>query len=148
MSDKNHLKQTMLSLTAEQLRFAEGAYAQYLAGAAGRGDEPGDADASSQAFNSGLLAASFECPIHTYEEALAALRRIDFESKDEVGEGAAVKIDGRWFVVGVATSAFQCDGKTYMGISPQAPIYAALAGLGSGDTAEFNGRTIKIEDVR
>lgn len=148
MSDKQHLKQTMLSLTAEQLRYAESAYARYLAGAAGRGDEPGEAGASSQAHNSAVLAASFECPIHTHEEALATLRRIDFGEKTEVSEGAVVRVDGRWFVVAVATSAFECDGQTYMGISPQAPIYDALAGLRSGDVAEFNGRRLRIEAVR
>ena len=71
MTDKTHLKTTMLALRAEQLRFAEQSYARYLAGAAGRGDEGGEAGASSQAHNSAVLAQSFECPIHTHEHALA-----------------------------------------------------------------------------
>jgi len=148
MSDKSHLRKTMLSLTADRLRYAQGAYAQYLAGAAGRGDEPGEPDASAQAYNSGVLAASFECPIHTYEESLAALERIDFGPKEEVAEGAVVRVNGRWFVVAVATDAFECDGQTYMGISPEAPIFGTLAGASAGDVVEFNGRPLSIEAVR
>ena len=40
MSNKTHLRQTMLDLAEGRLRFAEQTYAQYLVGAAGRGDEP------------------------------------------------------------------------------------------------------------
>ena len=147
MSDKTHLKTTMMSLKAEELQFAVSAYAQYLAGAAGRGDEPGDADASSHAHNSGVLAQFFECPIHSHEEALATLRRIDFGPKDEVDEGAAVRIDGRWFVVGVATSAFECDGRRFMGISSEAPIYKAIAGAEAGDRVPFRGHELLVEEV-
>ena len=65
--------------------------------------------------------------------ARATLGRIDFGPKDEVTEGAAVNIGGRWFVIGVATDAFECDGRTFMGISAEAPIYQAIAGAGAGD---------------
>jgi hypothetical protein len=112
MTDKTHLKTTMLALRAEQLRFAEQSYARYLAGAAGRGDEGGEAGASSQAHNSAVLAQSFECPIHTHEHALAAWPH-RLGPKDEVTEGAAVNIGGRWFVIGVATDAFECDGHVH-----------------------------------
>ena len=147
MTDKTHLKTTMLALRAEQLRFAEQSYARYLAGAAGRGDEGGEAGASSQAHNSAVLAQSFECPIHTHEHTLATLGRIDFGPKDEVTEGAAVNIGGRWFVIGVATDAFECDGRTFMGISAEAPIYQAIAGAGAGDQIEFRGRTLSVDEV-
>ena len=147
MSDKSHLKSTMMSLKSEELRFAESVYVQYLAGAAGRGDEPSEVDASSHAHNSGVLARSFECPIHTYEEALATLQNIDFGPKEVVREGATVRLDGRWFVVGVATSAFECAGRTYMGISTGAPIYQAISGAATGDRVEFRGRELHVEEV-
>lgn len=147
MSDKNHLKNMVMSLKAGELRFAQQAYEKYLAGAASRGDEPSDPDASSQAHNSAVLAQFFECPIHSHEEALATLQRIDFGPKDEVAEGAAVRIGGRWFVVGVATSAFECDGRSYMGISTQAPIYQAIAGARAGDAVQFRDRELQVEEV-
>lgn len=147
MSDKNHLKSTMMSLKTDELRFAETAYRQYLAGAAGRGDESRELDASAQAHNSGVLAQFFECPIHSYEDALATLKRIDFGPRHEVTEGAVVRIDGRWFVVGVATSAFECAGRTYMGISTEAPIYQAIAGAEAGDRVAFRDRELLVEEV-
>lgn len=147
MSDKSHLKNTMLSLRAEQPRFAEQTYLQYLAEAALRSDEPGEPDASAQAHNSGVLARSFECPIHTHEHALATLERIDFGPKDEVSEGAAVSIDGRRFVIRVATDAFDCAGRTCMGISTEAPIYQAIAGAAAGDQVDFRGRTLSIDEL-
>ena len=147
MSGKIHLKNTMLTLRAEQLRYAQAAYAQYLAGAAGRRDEPSEPDASAQAHVSGTLAQSFECPLHDHEEALATLRGIDFGPKNEVGPGAAVRLDGRWFVVAVATNAFDCAGRTFMGISTQAPIYAAIAGAAAGDLVDFRGRQLSVESV-
>lgn len=148
MNNKTHLQQTMLRLTEGHLHFAEETYAQYLAGAAGRGDEPGETDASSHAVNNAVLAQAFECPIHDHEEALSILRRINFNPRDTVGEGAAVRIDGRWFVIAVATNTFECDGQTYMGISTKAPIYAAIADAQAGDRVTFRQTELVIEEVR
>jgi hypothetical protein len=64
-----------------------------------------------------------------------------------VEEGAAVQLDDRWYVVGVATQAFECDGLIYMGISTDAPIYEALEGAVAGDTVEYQGRKLKVQNV-
>ena len=147
MSNKTHLRQTMLDLAEGRLRFAEQTYAQYLVGAAGRGDEPSESDAASRAVNNAALAQAFECPIHNHQEALEVLRQIDFGPRDSVETGAVVRIDGRWFVIAVASDAFQCDGNTYMGISTQAPIYAAIADARAGDVVSFRQRELHIEEV-
>ena len=62
-------------------------------------------------------------------------------------EGAAVSISGRWFVIGVATDVFECDGRIFMGISVEAPIYQSIAGARAGDQVEFRGRTLSIDEV-
>jgi len=49
--------------------------------------------------------------------------------------------------VGVATAAFDCDGRSYMGISTQAPIYQAIAGTQAGDSVPFRGRELRVEEV-
>jgi hypothetical protein len=64
-----------------------------------------------------------------------------------VEEGAIVKVAGRQFVVAVATDRFSCDGHELMGISAQAPLYAAIEGKQAGETCRFNGRDIEIEAV-
>ena len=88
MSNKTHLRQTMLDLAEGRLRFAEQTYAQYLVGAAGRGDEPSESDAASRAVNNAALAQAFECPIHDHQEVLEVLRQIDFGPRDSVETGA------------------------------------------------------------
>ncbi len=147
MSNKIHLRQTMLDLAEGRLRFAEQAYAQYLVGAAGRGDEPGESDAASRAVNNAALAQAFECPIHDHQEALEVLRQIDFGPRVSVETGAVFRNDGRWFLIAVSSDAFQCDGNTYMGISTQAPIYAAIADARAGDVVSFRQRELHIEEV-
>lgn len=147
MTNKSSLKRTMLALGEEKLAYSEREYAAYLGGSLRERSEPAEHGQSSQDFGSAEIAQSFEGPIHTYIEALDEIRRIDFGAKSEVGEGAAVRFNGRWYVVAASTVAFECDGVTYMGISKQAPIYAAIEGKSKGQTFTFGGRTIEIEEV-
>lgn len=144
---KSNIKDIMLALESRKLVYSEQAYKRYLAGAARDLTEPSDQDAESQAFGNSEIAAAFECPIHTYQDAIKELRRVDFGPKSAVGEGAAVHFNGRWFVVAVATDTFVASGTNYMGISPQAPIYAAIKGKRAGEQAEFNGKTFTIDSV-
>ena len=147
MRDKTLLQSTMLAMEAEVLDHSERTYAEYLSGAQRDASEPVDHDGYSQAFSNAEIAQSFDCPIHGYGEAMAKLREIDFGDKSEVGEGAIVRIGGRWFVIAVATRAFKSAGTSYVGISTQAPIYSAIEGKRAGDCFEFNGHSMKIELV-
>ncbi|HEY4340421.1 MAG TPA: hypothetical protein VGM97_10790 [Steroidobacteraceae bacterium] len=147
MLNKTSLQATLTNLQEAQLQQSRIAYASYLAGAARDRSEPTDQDQASQAFGNAELAEFFEGPTRTYEAGLKHLKTIDFGPKSRVEEGAAVQLDGRWYVVGVATQAFECDGLTYMGISTEAPIYQALEGAVSGDTVEYHGREWKVQNV-
>jgi transcription elongation GreA/GreB family factor len=147
MLSKTSLQTTIRSLHEAQLRQSRDAYASYLAGARRDRTEPVDQDQASQEFGNAELAQYFEGPTRTHEAALRRLQSIDFGPKSRVEEGAAVQVDDRWYVVGVATQAFVCDGQTYMGISTEAPIYKALEGARAGDSVEFRGRDWKIQAV-
>jgi transcription elongation GreA/GreB family factor len=147
MLSKTSLQTTIRNLQEAQLQQSRAAYAAYLAGARRDRSEPVDQDQASQEFGSAELAEYFEGPTRTHEAALRHLQSIDFGPKSRVEEGAAVQVDDRWYVVGVATQAFVCDGQTYMGISTGAPIYQALAGATAGDDIEFRGRRWKIQAV-
>ena len=72
---------------------------------------------------------------------------IDFGAKSSVREGAVVKLSGRYFVIAVSTSKFTCNGREFMGISTMAPIFEAIEGARAGDTVQFNGRDILVEEV-
>lgn len=147
MLSKISLQATIRNLQEAQLRQSRDAYAAYLAGARRDRTEPADQDQASQEFGNAELAESFEGSTRTYEVALEHLQSIDFGPKSRVQEGAAVQVDGRWYVMGVATQAFICNGLAYMGISMDAPIYKALEGAVAGDVVTFRGRDWKIQAV-
>lgn len=147
MRDKAFLRNAMLSLEAEKLKYSREAYVHYLNGAAHDSSVATDSGDVSHTVSDAELAEAFECPLHTHAEALATLQRIDFGPKTEVEEGALVRFSGQWFVVAVPTSEFACDGVNYARISTHAPIFDAMKGKRAGDSFEFRGRRIRIEDV-
>jgi hypothetical protein len=147
MLSKTSLQATIRNPQEAQLRQSRDAYASYLAGARRDRTEPTDPDQASQEFGNAELAEYFEGPARTYEAALQRLQSIDFGPKSHVEEGAAVQVDDRWFVVGIATQAFVCDGLTYMGISTDAPIYKALEGAVAGEAVAFRGRDLKVQAI-
>jgi hypothetical protein len=75
------------------------------------------------------------------------LKGIDFGTKDHVAEGVMVKLNGRYLVVAVPTSRFVCDGKSFIGISANAPIYRRMRGLRKGDKFTFGGHRFTIEQL-
>ena len=145
--NKTKIRDALLSLEAEKLAYSEQAYKEYLAGAARDRSEPSDQDAESQEFESSEVATAFECPIHSYEAAIATIKEIDFGPKATISEGALFRFSGRWFIVAVASEAFQAEGVTIMGISTQAPLYQAIEGFRAEGMTTFNGKKIFIEAV-
>ncbi|UVK54493.1 hypothetical protein DBIPINDM_000902 [Mesorhizobium sp. AR02] len=75
------------------------------------------------------------------------MNALDFGPKEFVEPGAIVTVDGRHFVIGVSMDHFTCEGIELIGLSPLAPFYQVIDGLGKSDTAEFGGRNVKIEEI-
>lgn len=145
--NKNAVKNTMLNLEEAQLAHAREHYREYLESARLDRTEPVDRDEQAQAETAGDAAKAFDQPVHTHADKIAKLKMIDFGPKTEVEEGAIVKVDGRHFVIAVATARFECEGNCLMGISTQAPIFKAMEGKGAGETCSVNGRSFNIEEV-
>ncbi|MCV6596382.1 MAG: hypothetical protein OIF40_04770 [Mangrovicoccus sp.] len=147
MIDKLRLRDAMLALEEAELAHAREAYEEYLSEAKIDHSEPIGRGEQVQAEAAGELAAALDQPVHDHAEKLARLREIDFGPKTTVGEGAAIDIGGKLFVIAVSTSKFTCDGAQVMGISPQAPLYKALEGLSAGESASVNGRQVTVAAV-
>jgi hypothetical protein len=147
MNDKLLLKNTMLNLEAEKLAYAKRAYVDYLHNSAPDYSQARDHGEFSQRFNEAEIAQAFECPLHSYEEAIATISAIDFGPKTEVEPGAIIQLEGKWFVVGAATAPFTCGGTTYLGISTQAPIYQCLEGKHAGETCKWNDKNLQLSAV-
>ncbi len=145
--NKDHVKQAMLALSAEELSHAVEHYERFLAATRLDPTEPIENDEEAQALFQGQLAESFEQPVHAAEDKIRALAQLDFGPRDRVEPGAIVAIDGRHFVIGVATGAFGCGGVQMMGLSPAAPFFQAIEGLAAGEETTFRGRDFTVEAV-
>ena len=83
------------------------------------------------------------------ESQLLGLQRLDPHAQMErVDIGAVVGTDHRNFIIGPSIEEFQVDGRTFQGLTPEAPLFAALRGKRKGDQAVFNGVAYNVLDVR
>ena len=145
--DKNIIKETMLSLEDAALQSAREKYFDYVAAARLDRSEPIENDQQAQAEFASDLSEALDDNLHEHTDKADKLREIDFGPRSTVTEGALVRLSGRYFVIAVSTDKFTCSGQEVMGISTMAPIYGAIKGARAGESVEFNGRTLVIEDV-
>ncbi len=145
--NKDHIRETMLSLETASLQSARDSYQDYLSTARVDRTEPVENDEQAQAEVASDVAEALDDKLHDYADKLDKLRMIDFGPKSAVAEGAVVKLSGRHFVIAVSTNKFICQGRELMGISTMAPIFEAIEGAQAGDTVQFNGRELVVESV-
>lgn len=93
------------------------------------------------------LAAAFDAPVSAHHAKIDVIENLDFSLTDTVAPGAAVLLPDLSFIVAVSTEKFEVNGRTFMGISPQSPIYRAMDGLGAGDSFTHAGKDYEIQDV-
>ena len=145
--NKDHIRDTMLSLETAALHSARSNYQDYVSAARLDRTESIENDDQAQAETASDLAEALDDTLHDYADKLNKLETIDFGPKSAVGEGAVVKLSGRYFVIAVSTSKFTCRGREFMGISTMAPIFEAIEGARAGETVKFRGRDVVIEHV-
>lgn len=145
--NKENLKNAMLALEEAELAHAREKYALFLAESRMDRTEPIENDEAAYAEWASELAEAFDQPVHGHAEKLDRLRSIDFGPKTQIEEGAVVQVGGRNLVIAVATTQFESDGQTFMGISTSAPIYEELEGKSAGENVDFRGRSMTIDAV-
>lgn len=145
--DKDHVREAMLSLETAALHSARENYLDYVATARLDRSETIENDEQAQAEVASDLAEALDDTLDDYADKLDKLRTVDFGPKSAVAEGALVRLSGRYFVIAVSTSKFVCHGQELMGISTMAPIYEAIEGARPGETVQFNGRSLLVEEV-
>jgi transcription elongation GreA/GreB family factor len=144
---KTALRDKMMSLEAAELETAKEHYEKFLAESRLGDREQHDNSDIAEARENADLAAAFDHPVKDHHAKIDVLETLDFSVTDVVQPGAVVGFGGRHVVVAVSTAQFDLDGVSYMGISPQSPIYKAMEGLGAGDTFSFGGKDVEIESV-
>lgn len=145
--NKDHIRETMLSLETAALHSARDNYLDYVSAAKLDRSEPIENDEQAQAEVASDLAEALDDTLHDYANKIEKLKMIDFGPQSAVNEGAVVRLSGRYFVIAVSTSKFTCQGRELMGISTMAPIFQAIEGARAGETVQFNGRDLVIEYV-
>lgn len=145
--DKNKLKQALIQLEKHHIDETEMKYEEFLTGnLLDKGDVIDDDDQSHHR-QSIEISDQLEGQAHVHLDHLEAINKISFEPTDTVGPGAVVSVNGRCMIVAVSKPAFNVDGRDFIGISVQAPIYSSLKGKKAGDEFTFNNMKFEIEAV-
>ena len=145
--NKSALKDTLLNLEQVSVQEARTHYEAYLKDTILDPGPVGDTADQAQVFQSGQIAQKVEHQLHAHEIHLQKIRSINFDRKQIVEEGAVVKLNGCHLVIAVPTPSFEFNGVQMLGISTDAPLAAAMAGLGAGDTFVFNRKRIEIAEL-
>lgn len=145
--DKNAIKQALIKLERHHIDEAEMKYEDFLMGNLLDREEIVDQDDQSHHRQSIEVSDQLEHQAHVHIEHLEALNNISFETTEVVKPGAIVSVNGRCMIIAVPKSPFTIDGRHFMGISVNAPIYRQLEGKKAGDTFEFNNKKFTIEVV-
>ncbi|WP_170781492.1 hypothetical protein [Ruegeria conchae] len=137
----------LMSLEEQELATAQAHYDAFLKDSQLDDREGHDKDDIAASRENADLAAAFDAPVHAHHAKIDVIENTDFSVTDTVQPGAVIKFNNRRFVVCVSTTRFDVDGKTYMGISTQSPIYLAMVGLQKGDVFTHNGTEFEVQEV-
>ena len=146
--DKKMLRTELLAIESMSISEAQSLYESFLRGA--RLDRSGSFDDGdrSQTAQNGTSAIQFEEQVHLHESHRKTIEAIDFSAKRKIEPGAVVKVNGRYFAVALPTPVMHLSGVEILGISTDAPLFKAMMGLHAGDTFEFNGKDVTVEEVQ
>lgn len=87
--------------------------------------------------------------IDQMQDYLANVRRMaaNPNGPDRVEFGAVVETDQLNFLVGVPMRRFEVEGKTFVGLSTDAPLGQTMQGQAKGETVSHNGNKFVIERI-
>ncbi|CAM1373040.1 hypothetical protein [Tenacibaculum xiamenense] len=145
--DKVKLKEALIALEKHHIDEAEMKYDDFLLGNLLDKTEVIDDDDQSHHRQSIEISDQLEEQAHVHLEHLETIHKISFTPKKVVEPGAVISVNGRCMIVAVSKPMFTIDGRNFIGISTNAPIYKELAGKKTGESFVFNGNTFKIESV-
>ncbi|SED16000.1 hypothetical protein SAMN04489761_4466 [Tenacibaculum sp. MAR_2009_124] len=145
--DKLKLKDTLIALEKHHIDEAEMKYDDFLLGNLLDKTDVIDDDDQSHHRQSIEISDQLEEQAHVHLEHFKTIQNISFTAKTVVEPGAVVSVNGRCMVIAVSKPVFTIDGRKFIGISTNAPIYKELAGKKAGESFVFNGNNFKIETV-
>lgn len=145
--DKEKLKAALIQAAQSRTDYEEVKYEEYLRSHHPNDTEVRDMGDNSQYHASQELADTFHQQIHRDEEAVSRIESINFSPKNKVESGAVVVTPNLNLVVATSTPSFEFEGKKYVGISPDAPIYTCMQGKVVGDQCSYNQVDFEISNI-
>ena len=106
-----------------------------------------DEEDFSHQFESNEIEQLVKSQLNKEEESLRLLKSIDFETKSTCSPGAVVNTIDFNFIIGIPTVPFEYEGKQYVGISVNSPIYDVLKNAEIGEEFNFRGNNYRIESI-
>lgn len=147
MSLKEQIKNQIIEIEMSDLNGLREMYASYKESADLDEESTLDPDDYSQMNQSQESALGLEVRINRQKQMIDSFLNLDFGSKEKVEPGALVLTETLNFFIGITANMFDFEGKKYIGLNVEAPIYSALEGAKAGDLVEFNGLKYSIKEV-
>lgn len=147
MSLKEDIKNRIIEIEKEELNGLKNMLNTYSEAADLDEESTLDPEDFSQQDQSRESARSLETRVSRAKMALDSFLNLDFGAKSKVEAGALVITDSLNFFIGISATMFNFEGRKYIGLNTEAPIYSAMANSKAGDKIEFNGQKYKILDV-
>lgn len=145
--DKITLKVTLIKQHEETLQDLLDDYANYRNGGKPNLEDVYDADDISHKAQAEEYLEVLERQIHQRENELEMLRNLDFGPKSSVTNGSIALVDGKYYIIGIPACQFDLDGKHFVAMSPDAPLYRELMDKKQNDSFVFNGKGFTIESI-
>ena len=147
MINKTALKEAMLSAEHGKVNLLEEEIEDFISNGNMDNDNVIDIDDESHAEQRRVDYRRLDGQLHEHSEHINTLKAISFEEKDTVGPGAVVELDNRFIVVAVAETKFKFNGRNFIAISTDAPLYQSIKDKKAGDACQFRDRSFTIKSV-
>jgi hypothetical protein len=147
MSLKETIKNQIIEIEKADLNALKEMYASHLEASDLEDESTPDPEDFSQKTQSQESALGLEVRINRQKQMIDSFLNLDFGPKEKVEPGSLVLTDTLNFFIGITANMFDYEGKKYIGLNTEAPIYAALEGAKAGDAVEFNGQKYSIKEV-
>lgn len=106
-----------------------------------------DEEDFSHQFESNEIEQLVKSQLNKEEDSLRLLKSLDFGNKSVCSPGVVINTTDFNFIIGVPTVPFEFEGKQYVGISVNSPIYQVLKNAEIGEEFNFRGNNYTIESI-
>lgn len=81
------------------------------------------------------------------ERGMEVIASLDISPKTCVEVGAIIDTESLTFIIGYATLPFELEGRRFVGISTNSPIYAMMGGKKANDSFTYAGNNYTITNI-